>query len=40
VNDDAETRRIAPMILRALEIDARELRNVREEKAEVLPGFE
>ena len=40
INDDVETRQIAPTILRALAIDPRELKSVREEKTEALPGFE
>jgi len=39
INDEVETRQIAPTILHALAIDPRELKSVHEEETEVLPGL-
>jgi len=40
IDKEVETRQIAPTILRALDIEPSELKSVREEKTEALPGFE
>jgi hypothetical protein len=40
VADEVETRQIAPTILRALSINPKELKGVRQEATEPLPGLE